>query len=108
MRTAAEFFKKLLNSHIPKVAVENSIPHKYAMEIIGRKYNQLIQPWQFGHNETKAICLWLNNLSELEPTDIVEGREARIHKMPPSKDRGKLRSVMFPGVADAMAEQWNI
>ena len=71
-----------------------------------RKPDQIIQPWMFGHGETKKTCLWLKNLPLLTPTDIVEGREARIHKMPPSKDRGKLRSVTYQGIADAFAAQW--
>ena len=65
-----------------------------------------IQPWQFGHGETKKTGLWLKNLPKLEPTNIVEGREARIHKMPPSPDRAKLRSITYKGIANAMAEQW--
>ena len=76
------------------------------MSTLYRKPNQIIQPWQYGHGETKATCLWLNDLPKLTPTNIVPGREARIHKMPPSKDRGKLRSVTYQGIADAMANQW--
>jgi len=106
MRKAAEFFRQLLESDIPRIAVENPIPHRYAVMEIGRKYNQLIQPWQFGHGETKATCLWLKNLPRLNPTNIVDGREARIHRMPPSKDRGKNRSRTFPGIANAFADQW--
>ena len=106
MQIGAVFFWRLLHTDIPKVAVENPIPHKYAVEIIGRKYDQLIQPWQFGHGETKATCLWLKGLPKLKPTNIVSGREQRIWKMAPSKDRQKLRSVTFRGIADAMAEQW--
>ncbi len=106
MKKAARFFKDLYNCNIPRVAIENPIPHKYALEIIGRKYSQIIQPWQFGHPETKAICLWIKMLPLLKPTNIVDGREQRIWKMPPSKDRGKLRSVSFPGIGQAMAEQW--
>ncbi len=100
---AVNFFNDLKDAPIPKICIENPIPHKYAVQNIG-KYNQLIQPYQFGHGETKATCLWLNNLPELKPTNIVEGREARIHKMPPSKDRAKLRSRTYPGIAKAMAE----
>jgi hypothetical protein len=73
-----------------------------------RKPDQVIQPWQFGHGETKATCLWLRNLSPLTPTDVVDGRDARIHKMPPSADRWKLRSRTYQGIADAMAKQWGI
>ncbi len=103
---SCEDTKKILNAPIKKICRENPIPHKYAITLIGRKYDQILQPWQFGHGETKAICLCLQNLPPLEPTKIVTGREARIHKMSPGKNRGKLRSVFFPGVASAMAEQW--
>ncbi len=106
MRIAARFFKALLDAPISKIAVENPIPHGYAVKEIGRKYNQIIQSWQFGHGETKATCLWLKNLPELRPTNIVKGREHKIWKMPPSKDRGKLRSVTYTGIAKAMATQW--
>lgn len=103
---AGEFFRLLLESPIARICVENPIPHKYALQRIGRKYDQLIQPWQFGHGETKATCLWLKNLPKLVPTDIVSGREARIHKMPPSENRSRDRSRTYPGIAAAMAEQW--
>jgi hypothetical protein len=106
MRKGAEFFNILLNSDIPMIAVENPIQHKYARELI-RKPDQVIQPWQFGHGETKATCLWLKNLPKLTPTDIVEGREQRIWKMPPSLDRPKERSITCPGIASAMAKQWS-
>ncbi|MCK5016330.1 MAG: hypothetical protein KAS32_04585 [Candidatus Peribacteraceae bacterium] len=106
MRTGAEFFKTIMQASIPKIAIENPIMHKYAKEIIGRKQDQVIQPWQFGHGETKATCLWLKGLPKLTPTDIVDGREQRLHKLPPSKDRAKLRSITFQGTADAMADQW--
>ncbi|KKN03456.1 hypothetical protein LCGC14_1107420 [marine sediment metagenome] len=106
MRDAGNFFNYLLTANIPKIAIENPIPHKYAIEVIGRRYDQIIQPWQFGHSETKATCLWLKGLRKLGTTKLVAGREARIHKMPPSKDRGKLRSVTCQGIADAMADQW--
>ena len=106
MKQAARFFKMLLEADIDKICGENPIMHKYAVEIIGRRQDQLIQPWQHGHGETKATCLWLKNLTLLEPTNVVDGREARIHKMAPSKDRGKLRSVTYQGIADAMATQW--
>lgn len=106
MVQAAEFFNFILNAPINKIAVENPIMHKYAKEIIGSSQDQVIQPWQFGHGETKATCLWLKNLPKLKPTNIVEGRDSRIHKMPPSKNRSKLRSVTYAGIAKAMAEQW--
>ena len=100
---ALDFVRRLLDSNINKIALENPI------SIISsrvRKPNQIIQPWQFGHGETKATCLWLKNLPPLKPTNIVEGREAKVHKMPPSPDRWKLRSTTYQGIANAMAEQW--
>lgn len=114
MREGAEFFKKLLESNIPKIAVENPIPHKYAVNIIGRKYDQLVQPWMFGHPETKATCLWLKNLPKLVPTNNVKEymltlpkrEQQKLHYLPPSPDRWKLRSVTFKGLAEAMAQQW--
>ena len=105
MQRDAHFFLTLLSVNIPKIAVENPIPHKYARDVIG-KYDQIIQPWQFGHPETKATCLWLKNLPKLQPTNIVEGREQRIWKASPGPDRWKERSRTFPGIAAAMAEQW--
>ena len=99
-----DFFMKFVNCNCERIAIENPIG---IMSTIYRKPNQIIQPWQFGHGETKATCLWLKNLSLLKPTDIVKGRENRIHKMPPSRDRGKLRSKTFLGIAKAMAEQWS-
>lgn len=104
---AAALFRACLNAGIPKIAVENPIPHRYALERIGRKYDQIIQPWQFGHGETKATCLWLKNLPKLVPTNVVEGREAKVHRMPPGPDRWKERSRTYPGIAAAMAAQWS-
>jgi hypothetical protein len=104
MREACYFFNVLYDS-CDKVCVENPVPHKYAKEIIGT-YTQLIQPWQFGHGETKATCLWLKGLPFLKPTNIVSGREARIHRMAPGPERAKLRSKTFTGIAEAMASQW--
>ena len=86
--------------------MENPIPHKYARGYI-RKYTQIIQPSQHGHGETKATCLWLKGLPKLEPTEIVEGREPRLHNLPNTPDRAHLRSITFPGIAKAMAEQWS-
>lgn len=106
MVKATDFFKKLWHSKIPKIAVENPVMHGHAKALIGVNQTQIIQPWQHGHGETKATCLWLENLPLLKPTNIVSGREARIHRMPPSKDRGKKRSATYQGIADAMAEQW--
>jgi len=100
---ALEFVRRLLAAPIPKIALENPISI-ISSEI--RKPDQIIQPWQFGHGETKATCLWLKGLHKLVPTDIVAGRDDRIHKMPPSPDRWKLRSTTYQGIADAMAAQW--
>ena len=106
LKDGAEFFKALLEADIPKIAVENPIMHKYAVDIIGRRQDQIIQPWQFGHGETKATGFWLKGLPKLQPTEIVEGRQQRLHLLPPSKDRWKLRSTTYQGIADAMALQW--
>ena len=100
---ALEFVRLLLNAPIEKIALENPI------SIISshiRKPDQIIQPWQYGHGETKATCLWLQNLPKLQPTNIVEGREQRIWKMPPGENRWKERSRTFEGIAQAMANQW--
>ena len=100
---ALEFVRVLMDAPIERIAIENPI------SIIStriRKPDQIIQPWMFGHGETKATCLWLKNLPKLTPTDIVDGREQRIHKMPPSPDRWKERSKTFQGIANAMADQW--
>jgi hypothetical protein len=106
MEHDANYFRALLNSSVPMICGENPIPHKYALKRIGRKYDQIIQPWQFGHGETKATCLWLKNLPKLQPTNIVEGRLARVHREPPSPERSMNRSRTYQGIADAMAEQW--
>jgi hypothetical protein len=100
---ALDFVRALLDAPIPRIALENPVS---VISSRIRKPDQIIQPWQFGHGETKATCLWLKGLPHLKPTNIVEGREARIHKMPPSPDRWKLRSTTFTGIAEAMAEQW--
>jgi hypothetical protein len=100
---ALDFVRLLMNAPIERIAIENPI------SIISskiRKPEQIIQPWQFGHGETKATCLWLKNLPKLTPTNVVEGRDNRIHRMPPSPDRWKLRSTTYAGIAQAMAEQW--
>lgn len=106
MVRASHLFKRLLNAPIERIAVENPIMHKHAVAIIGRRQDQVIQPWQFGHGETKAICLWLKNLPPLEPTEIVGGRQPRVHHASPGPDRWKERSRFYPGLAKAMAEQW--
>lgn len=100
---ALYFVKRLMDADVPMIALENPIG---VISTKIRKPDQIIQPWQFGHGETKATCLWLKGLPKLISTNIVEGREARIHKLPPSKDRAKLRSKTYPGIAKAMAEQW--
>lgn len=100
---ALSFVWALLRAPVPRIALENPI------SIISskiRKPDQIIQPWMFGHGETKATCLWLKNLPPLKPTDIVEGREARVHRMPPGPNRWKERSRTFDGIAAAMAKQW--
>jgi hypothetical protein len=101
--SAVRFFLLFENARCPRVAIENPIG---IMSTVWRKPDQIIQPWQFGHGETKATCLWLKGLPLLKPTNIVEGREHRIWKMPPGKDRTRLRSRTYQGIATAMAEQW--
>lgn len=96
-------FMQMMLANADRVAVENPVG---IMSRCYRRPDQIIQPWQFGHGETKATCLWLKNLPELVPTEIVEGREQRVWKMPPSADRAKERSKTYPGIAKAMAEQW--
>ena len=98
-----EFFMGLIKANIPKIAIENPIG---IMSTKYRKPDQIIQPWQYGHGETKATCLWLKGLPKLKPTNIVSGREQRIWKMSPGPERAKDRSKTFPGIAKAMAEQW--
>jgi len=102
---AAKFFNKLLHAPIPLIAVENPIPHGYARDLIGR-YTQLIQPWQFGHGETKATCLWLKNLSPLQPTKIMQERRPMCHHCPEGPERWRIRSRTYEGIASAMASQW--
>lgn len=106
MRESAEFFRALLDADIPQICVENQTPHKYAVAAIGRQYDQAIQPWMFGHGETKRTCFWLKNLPPLVATEVVEGRYPRVHKTPPSKDRWKIRSTTYQGIAEGMAAQW--
>ena len=103
-KEALEFVRKLMDAHIPSICIENPI------SIIStkiRKPEQIIHPWQFGHGETKATCIWLKNLPLLKPTKIVTGRENRIHKMPPSENRGRERSRTYKGIAEALAKQWS-
>ena len=100
---ALDFVRALLNAPIPRIALENPIS---VISSKIRKPDQIIQPWQFGHGETKATCLWLKNLPKITPTNVVEGRVQRVHLMPPSPDRWKERSRTYQGIADAMAQQW--
>ena len=114
MEEGASFFRQLLDADIPMIAVENPIMHKYAVEIIGRRQDQVVQPWMFGHPEQKATCLWLKGLPKLVETNNVreemmgmsDAERPRLHWLPPSQDRWKIRSTTFQGMADAMAEQW--
>lgn len=102
---ALDFVRELMECNIPKICIENPI------SIISskiRKPDQIIQPWQYGHGETKATCLWLKNLPPLKPTNIVEGRYQKCHLLPPTPDRWKIRSKTYDGIAKAMAEQWGI
>lgn len=102
-KQALLFVENLMYAPIEKICIENPI------SIISsriRKPDQIIQPWMFGHGETKATCLWLKNLPLLQPTDVVDGRDNRIHRMPPGPDRWRERSRTFTGIAKAMAEQW--
>jgi site-specific DNA-cytosine methylase len=102
---ALEFVRLLLNAPIERIALENPV------SIISsriRKPDQIIQPWQFGHGETKATCLWLKNLPKLMPTEIVDGRENKVHRMPPGPNRWKERSRTYQGIANAMANQWTL
>lgn len=100
---ALGFVRLLMDAPIEHIAIENPIS---VISSRIRKPDQIVQPWMFGHGETKATCLWLKNLPPLQPTNIVEGREAKVHKMPPSPNRWKERSRTYKGIAEAMAQQW--
>ena len=111
----AEFFRRLLESPVERIAIENPIMHKYAKQLIGGvKQTQVIQPWWFGHMEQKATCLWLKGVKPLLPTndvkaemmDLPKRERERLHYLPPSADRWKIRSTTYQGIADAMAQQW--
>lgn len=104
----AALFSDFWNAPVEKICVENPVMHKHAKALIKnyQDFSQSVQPWQFGHGETKRTCFWLRNLPPLIPTNIVDGRENRIHKMPPSPNRWAERSKTYQGIADAMAEQW--
>ena len=108
LRFGADLFSTLWNAPVPHIAVENPVMHKHAKAII-RNYvepAQSVQPWQYGHGETKRTCFWLRNLPPLTPTNVVDGREARVHNMAPVPERSKERSRFFTGIAAAMADQW--
>lgn len=108
LRIGADLFSDLWNAPIDRICIENPVMHKHAKERIRnyREFSQSVQPWQFGHGETKRTCLWLKNLPQLRPTDVVDGREQRVHRMSPGPDRWRERSRFFPGIAAAMASQW--
>jgi hypothetical protein len=100
---AVGFFLDMAHSPIERLCIENPV---CIMSSLYRKPDQIIQPWQFGHGETKATCLWLKGLPKLQPTNVVEGRDHRIHRMPPGPERERERSRTYQGIADAMADQW--
>jgi hypothetical protein len=102
---ALAFVRKLFDAPINRIALENPVS---VISSRIRKPDQIIQPWQFGHGETKATCLWLKGLPKLTPTNVVSGRENRVWKMPPSSNRWKERSRTYPGIAEAMAKQWGV
>ncbi len=108
LREGAALFSDFWNAPIPLRCIENPVMHKHAKALIDnyREFAQSVQPWQFGHGETKRTCLWLHDLPPLMPTDVVAGRENRVHRMPPGPDRWKERSRFFTGIAEAMADQW--
>lgn len=103
-RESIKFFMDLYNCDVPHIAIENPIG---VMSSEFRKPDQVLQPWMFGHGETKATCLWLKNLPILTPTNIVAGREQKLHKLPKTPDRAKLRSKTYQGIAEAIAKQWH-
>ncbi len=114
LREATTFFKQLLDAPIPRIAVENPVPHKWGLEQIGRKYDQKIQPWQFGEKQKKGTCFWLKGLPLLKPTQVLTPPKNKVElkkwemvwRQPPGKDQARNRSRTFRGIADAMAEQW--
>lgn len=102
-QASIDFFMEFTNLKCPRVAIENPVG---IMSTVWRKPDQIIQPWQFGHGETKATCLWLKGLPKLVPTNIVDGRADRIHKMPGGKNQARNRSRTYQGIAKGIAEQW--
>lgn len=103
-KPAIDFFMLFANHSCEKIAIENPIG---IMSTHYRKPDQIIQPWQFGHGETKATCLWLKGLPLLKPENIVEGREGKVWRMAPGPERAKNRSRTYEGIGKAMANQWN-
>ncbi len=101
-------FSALWNAPIPRIAIENPVMHRHAKQRIAGyvEFTQSVQPWQFGHGEVKRTCLWLKGLPPLQPTRVVEGRVARVHRMPDVRSRSRERSRSYPGIAAAMAQQW--
>lgn len=108
LQEAADLFSAFWNAPIERVCIENPVMHGHAKQRITNYQPpaQTIQPWQFGHGETKRTCFWLRNLPPLKPTNVVEGRVPRVHRMPGGKNQARERSRFFPGVAEAMAQQW--
>lgn len=108
LEEGAALFSDCWNAPIERICIENPVMHRHAKALIRnyQEFSQSVQPWQFGDGEVKRTCLWLKNLLKLRPTNIVEGRVARVHRMPPGPRRQKERSRFFPGIAKAMAEQW--
>lgn len=108
LREGAALFSAFWNAPIDRICVENPVMHRHAKVLIAnyRPPAQSVQPWQFGHGETKRTCFWLKNLTPLKPTDVVEGREPRVHRASPGPNRWRERSRFFPGIAAAMAAQW--
>jgi hypothetical protein len=114
LKEATDFFKLFLNHPCNKICIENPIPHSHALRQIGKRYSQIIQPYHFGHPEQKATCLWLKGLPRLQPTNNVYTemmklpiqQRQRLHYLPPSPDRWKIRSQTFSGIAEAMADQF--
>lgn len=102
---ALEFVARLMDAPIPRVAIENPIS---VISTRIRRPDQIVHPWMFGHGETKATCLWLRGLPKLVPTDVVDGRVPRVHRVSPGPDRWRQRSRTYPGVAEAMAAQWGL
>jgi len=106
MREGAEFFLECLNGNAPMIAVENPVMHKYAVEIIGRKHDFSVQPYEHGDPFTKRTCFWTKGLPAIEPTNIIAERYPAVHRASPGKDRWKERSRSYPGIMNALAEQW--